>query len=318
MTKFNTKSLFAILIPFVFLNPLFFPFELKNKQLPASIQLPSINHQILEIDANSVQTVDQIGGGIYYRSVDAIVPLFPSVLLSEWLEYKNAIVKRMGPIESPPYSLILDWSNTATSIDQLIKDATQASPKFWEMCLDVSKKTGCRVNAGHGNQHMVKNYQGIKDKAQKWANFGLTLEQSVSKIRDALRATLVVDTPEQIPFVINSLKDYAHSIGREFVFINIWNEQRPSGYVGIHSKMLFPIQDKMGRYTERNVIVEIQIHLKCMMDGTKECAKERVHSLYKQMKRLEVEPKIQTAASMLIYLTALKRCPKKNFQNGGR
>lgn len=288
-----------------------FCFEYHPKHSSPSILYNKPSQPILEIDTQSVKTADEIGGGVYYREVDAIVPFFPSLVRDEWLSYKNAIAERIGLILPAPSKESALWKNSATTLDQLILDANRAAPYFWEMCLNVAHKTGGVANFGIDNHHMIKSKRSINLKIEESMRDGLSREEAVTKIRDALRGTIIAETPEQIPLIVQTLKEVAAEMGREFVFINIWNESRPSGYVGIHAKMLYPIYDAKGNDTQRNIIIEIQIHLRCIMDGTSTCVKEREHSLYEQMRMRGIDPAIQTSASTLLYLTALKQCPKK-------
>lgn len=309
-------SLICLLLT-TFFNLSFIPFE-QHARLPL---LPSMepfqvhikSQPLFEIDSQSVQIAEEIGGGIYYREVDAIVPFFPSLVRAEWLNYKNYIAERIGPIYPTTTKESLSWKNSATSIDLLVKDAQTAAPHFLEMCMFVAHKTGSTANFGIDNQYMIKSKRSIARKIQESTRGGLSESDAVSKVRDALRGTIIAETPEQISLITESLKEYAHNLGREIIFINIWEENRPSGYVGIHAKMLFPVYDNKGLYTQRDVIVEIQIHLKCIMDGTKRCVKEREHLMYDQMRKKGVDPEIQTAASNLLYLTALKQSIPKKF-----
>lgn len=268
---------------------------------------------VAEIDALSVNTVEEIGGGFYCREVDAVVPLFPSLVRLEWLNYKNAIAEKIGPVFPGPSKESAAWSNSTTSIDQLIVDAKEASNQFLSMCLKISQKTGCSSNFGVDNQYMIKSKKSIESKINEAMTEGLSKEEAIRKIRDTLRGTIIADRVEQIPLIVQALKNSAREMGREVIFINIWNDNRASGYVGIHAKMLFPIYDEKGKDTKRSINAEIQIHLKSIMDGTQQCAKERAHLIYNQMHTLGIDSKIQTSSSMLLYLTALKQSSKDSL-----
>jgi hypothetical protein len=287
-----------------------FKLDQKSSFLKTSVILNSQSQPILEIDSDSVKVVEEVGGGIYDREVDALLPLFPSLVRAEWLNYKNEIAARIGTIAPSPTKESASWRNSAKSIHQLIKDAQLAAPAFKKMCLCISNHTGCKVNFGIKNQCMIKGEKSINRKVHESITEGLSREEAVGRVRDALRGTLIAETPEQIQVVIHTLKDFAYANGIQIVFINVWEENRPSGYVGIHAKMLFPISDQNEFTSQRNIIAELQIHLHCIMDGTMESVKEREHLLYDKMRKGGVDPEIQTAASTLLYLTALKQCPK--------
>jgi hypothetical protein len=271
---------------------------------------------ILEIDIESIKLVEEIGGGIYHSEVDAIVPFFPSLVRAKWLNVKNEIAQRIGPLNPTSTKESTLWKNSATSVESLIKDAQIAAPYFLEKCVLIANKTGTIANFGIGNQYIIKSKKSMERKVKEsMLEYGISEEEAVNQMRDSLRGTIIAQTPEQIPLVVQALTEFANEEGREIVFINIWEDNRPSGYVGIHAKMLFPIYDANEVNTQRNIIVEIQIHLSCIMDGTKKCAKEREHLLYEKIREGEVDPEIQTSASTLLYLTALKQCPPKNLNN---
>ena len=290
----------SILCSFAFLIPLddylsFFPL----------ITHTPPSQPIAEIEARAIVASEAIGGGFYSREIDTLVPFFPALVEAEWLKHKAVFAERIGRIAPGPSTASASWSNSAASIDQLITDAKMAAPDFFKMCAEVSLQIGGIANFGIKNQYMVKSKKSIERKVQETQKGGISREESISKIRDVLRGTIIVDTVEQIPLVIQALKEYASKIGREIIFINIWNDNRPSGYVGIHAKILFPIYDNSGKYSQQDINAEIQIHLRSIMDGTERCAKEQAHLLYHHMPG--VDPKIQMAASKLLYLTALKQ-----------
>lgn len=305
-----SKSFHLILLFFFSLLSPFISFQSNAKLISIREPSPEYNSQnVLEIDTKSVKIVEEIGGGIYYHEVDALVPFFPSLVRAEWQNVKNEIAERIGPIYPAPTTESALWKNSATSVDSLIKDAQMAAPYFWETCVLIANKTGTVANFGIDNRYIIKSKKSIERKVQESIEQGVSEEEAIGKMRDSLRGTIIAQTPEQIPFIVQTLKEFAEKEERELVFINIWEDDRPSGYVGIHAKMLFPIYDENGLHTQRNIIIEIQIHLSCIMDGTKKCVKEREHLLYEEMRKGCVDTEIQTAASTLLYLTALKQCP---------
>lgn len=313
----RTKHLPLVLIlSVIFFNFSFLPIIQNCKQSFHFLESFSFFNQkksqaILEIDSRSVSVVEEMGGGIYYRQVDAIVPFFPDIVNAEWLKLKNSISKRIGYIGPGPSKKTDLWRNNANSIDLLIEDAKLAAPHFLKMCEVTARKTGTLVNFGINNQHMIKSKKSLKRKIRESLSQGDSEEDAVRKVRDSLRGTIIAEIPEQIPLIVHYMKEYARTIGSEAVFINIWEENRSSGYVGVHVKILFPIFDENGIDTGSKIIAEIQIHLRCIMDGTKHSVKEREHLLYEQMMAKGVDPKIQTAASKLLYLTALMQCPSR-------
>lgn len=302
MKKYKYYYLFILIFLFFQL----FYFNISSYTPHDYIQPKSL--PILEIDSQSVRIAEEIGGGVYYHEVDAIVPFFPKFVREEWKYYKDKIAKRIGQITPSPSKESALWRNSATSVQMLLKDATMSAPFFWEMCVSIAHQSESTANFGIDNLYMIKSKKSMLRKIQGSMKLGISEKEAVTKLRDALRGTIIAETPEKVFEIVQNIKEFASKKGHEVVFINIWEENRPSGYVGIHAKMLFPVYDSEGLPTDRNIITEIQIHLRCIMDGTKECVKEREHLLYEQMHRRGIEPEIQAAASTLLYLTALKQC----------
>ncbi len=292
MKNKKNPALFAILLALLFTCTL-------TSSTSVGGSFPRAAHSL---DAKALQTAETVGGGAYNREMDAILPFFPSLLEDAWSSHKKVISKRIGPIENH-HQLLL--KNSANTIEELIDDAKKASPEFIRMLSEISLKTGGVVNFGIENKHMIKNKESIQINVLKSMNAGLAFEDAVKNIRDCLRGTIITESPEQICVIIKSLNDYANRNGREWQFINHWELNHPDGYVGIHAKMLFPIMED-DLYTHRDITIEVQIHLKCIMDGNKQCIKEKSHKLYYQMLRDKLDQKIQSPASMLLYLTGIK------------
>ncbi len=251
-------------------------------------------------------------GGIYSHKLEAIVPFFSSYIRAEWISYKNEIAERIGVIHHPLNKQSDFWENSSDSIDSLLLDAKIAEPYFRKKCIEIAKRTNSVANFGILDLSIIKSKKSLIRKVKQIVKEkGIPEEWIIPKIRDALRGTIIADIPEQIPSIVDAIKEFAHEEGQEVVFVNLWEESRPSGYVGIHAKMLLPIHEIEKKAPHKYIIVEIQIHLRCIMDGTKECVKEREHLLYDQMRHGGINPELQTAASTLLYLTALKQCPKK-------
>jgi len=267
---------------------------------------------MIALDIMALNTAMSLGGGVYYNKIGGIVPFFSDLVSQEWENYKNSIYKRIGPIEHNATKASTHWHNSAQSIEALVEDAQIASHYFKEMCLAIARRTQTEASFGINNQHMLKSELSIKRKVVESKRAGLSEAEAVRGVRDALRSTIIADEPEQIQSIIKSLQQVAYNIGREVEFINIWEENRSSGYVGIHAKMLFPVHHPDGITPSRNIIVEIQIHLRCIMDGTSTSVKERIPNLYDARIPKGISPDIQNASSKLLYLAAMTQCVKRN------
>jgi hypothetical protein len=282
--------------------------QLLIKKNPVSVYSDSgvdvLNLQVLQV-------AEKLGGGVYDSQIDAIIPLYPSQARLEWLRCKNEIAERIGPIFPRCNKSSEAWENSAKTADELLHDAEIMTGYFREKCIRIAQKTNGVANFGLEDRSIVKCKENILRKVKKITRGkNISEEEAISKVRDALRGTIIVDYPEQIPGVAQAIKEFAATEKREVAFLNIWEDIRLSGYVGVHAKILLPIYED-GKKTERNIIVEIQIHLRCVMDGTKNCAKERTHPFYEDFIGDKKYMDVALPASLLLFLTGIKNCPKK-------
>ena len=248
-----------------------------------------------------------LGGGIYNPHLKVVVPASSKRVNIEWERSKNKIARAIGILPHPVDKKSMLWTNSAGSEQELINHANTLAPAFRDMCRDVSKKVGREVNFGPGDRCIVKAPESLHRKvAQDARVMGADQRDSLSKIGDALRGTLIVEKPGDIKNVVNEVIKLVNDQGGQVVFKNLWAEERQSGYMGVHAKILLPLA-KEGPDSEKTLIVELQIHLKCIMDGTENCVKEREHLIYEHIRTGGVvNPAELSAASRLLYLTALK------------
>lgn len=308
----NIKSLSLVCFLFVTLLQIdIFSFEgFSERYEQANLSQLIQEEDTQDVDTSIIKVVDELGGGVYDYEVEAVIPFFPSQIRREWKRYKNEIAERIGPVYPLPTVQSNLWENSAKTIDDLLKDARLTAPYFKEKCVQIAKKTDAVAYFGAGDESIVKSRASLTRKVKRISQeLGVSEEQAVSRVRDALRGTIAVDTPEQISLVVDAIKEFAQSEKREVVFINIWEENRLTGYIGVHAKLLLPVYEKQ-MCIQKNIIVEIQIHLKCVMESTRSSVKEGGHFLYEHVRDGEPDAELQASASTLMYLAALKQCPK--------
>jgi len=267
--------------------------------------------KITKLDIDALNAAIDLGGGMYDEKIGAIVPFFPLLVEEEWEFFRKSIATRIGTLSTGNINESKKWHNDAVTIESLMEHAKIAAPYFKDMCLSIAQKTGTTANFGIDNHNLLKHKISIQRKVDEAIEAGISRQEAVATLRDAVRGTLIVDQPEQIPVIVEELKLAVSKIMREAIFINIWEEQRPSGYVGVHAKILFPVYDPNNIKIAGNIIAEVQIHLRCIMDGTVTCVKDRLPSLYDPRMEVDIDRHIQSAASKLLYLSAIKQCPKK-------
>lgn len=251
----------------------------------------------------AAKQAEELGGSYYHPRLEAVIPNYPDIIREEWLRCKNQIAARIGTIDPGPIASSAYWENSAKKTDLLLKDAQIAAPYFKNMCVEVAQKTNTVAHFGFKGKAIVKTKKSLKDKvSQDVRQLDISRKLAVAKIRDALRGTIIAEKPEQIPGVVEKIKEYAVKMDSEVVFTNAWQDERPTGYVGVHAKILFPVvKGKKQDY----IIGEIQIHLKCIVDGTENSPKEQQHLIYKHEEAASFDEEMRFA-SILIYLTGLK------------
>lgn len=142
---------------------------------------------------------------------------------------------------------------------------------------------------------------------------GTSEAESIAKIGDVIRGTLVANKLEQVPRLIQSINELIKDAGGESYDKNFWGDPKPLslGYVGFHKKIRIPLPAKKNQAgnsePERYINMELQIHLKEIMDGTQKCAKELTHRLYKIPEEIaeETDSSDVISSSQLIYLTSM-------------
>lgn len=137
--------------------------------------------------------------------------------------------------------------------------------------------------------------------------------ESVRAIGDALRGTLVANKLEQIPRLLQKINELIKDAGGDSWDKNFWGDPKPLslGYVGFHKRMRIPIPPKKNQAGEpqkkKFILMELQIHIKQIMDGTDDCAKEITHRLYKIPEEVakETDSSDVISSAKLIFLTSM-------------
>jgi hypothetical protein len=134
----------------------------------------------------------------------------------------------------------------------------------------------------------------------------------MAKIGDVIRGSLIASKLKRIPLMLQELTQQIEKQGGRYYIKNFWSDREPLslGYVGIHIKIRMPLPGRAGKY----ILMEVQIHPKQIMDGTKDCAKQIAHRLYKMPEEgadEKVSPEL-VSSSQLVYLTSMVKllCPK--------
>jgi hypothetical protein len=262
-----------------------------------------------EIDFKAAELAQRkLKGGCYDNYLHVVIPNDLMQTRTEWKKAKDHIAGMIGPIStlsSSERSLL--WENNSKNVDDLLKDAKSLAPSFKEDFKCIALKTGANAFFGQNDQNILKTRESLISKVQRDAHvLELSEEEAVAKIGDVLRGTIIVDRLDQIPIVIDHIINYADYKDGQVMFKNIWTEDRQSGYVGIHAKLLLPLPLDEESKEQRHLLAEMQIHLHSMVDGTDDCVKEREHKIYEHVRGENVKQPKLSAASQLLYLTAME------------
>ncbi|MBA3723261.1 MAG: hypothetical protein H0W88_12785 [Parachlamydiaceae bacterium] len=306
--------MFQLIKPIIFV---FISFQLSILSINTySEELVDLLEQVndYDIDKQAAFNVIESGGGVYYHEMEAIVPLYPEIIHQEWLEYRSIIAKEIGTV-SPLFSKEhMTWQNSAQSSDELLRDAKKVSLFFLDFCEKIATDTDSNTYFGPDNDYLLKSKSSLLRKIKKDVKRLGTESKAISIMPDSIRGSIITDSPLNIARIVAEIKEAANEINGKVFFHNYWEEEKQSGYVGVHAKILFPIKGINSDEETRYIIAELQIHLDCIMDGTPESVKERTHVLYESLRSENHDPVFMSNASKLLFLTALKKYVSNEHQ----
>ena len=261
-----------------------------------------------EIDLKAADFAEKkLKGGYYDNDLHAVIPCDVPQIEKEWKKAKDRIARVIGPIPNLSTKNSFLWENSSKSVDDLLFDANSLAPFFKESFQNIALAVKGRVNFGPGDQSLIKSHESLINKVNRDASdLHLSEEEAIAKIGDTIRGTIIVDDLDKIPEVIVEILDYVDQHEAKVVFKNMWKEDRESGYIGIHAKLLLPLPQTEAFAEKRYILAEMQIHLNSIVDGTAQSAKERAHVIYEQVRLEEIYLPTLAAASKLIFLTAMQ------------
>lgn len=263
-----------------------------------------------DIDLKAAELAQQkLNGGYYAPKLHVVIPVDAALTEKEWKNAKDRIARAIGPIPNlSNQQTVQFWKNSAKDVDELFQDASAQAPSYKNDFQYIAALTGTTIYFGPDDRNIVKERDSLADKVKRDANsLGISEQEALAKISDALRGTLIVDDFFQISSVIAEIIRYVDYKDGQVVFKNLWAEERKQdGYVGIHAKILLPMATENSAEEPHNIIAEMQIHFRSIVDGTEGSAKEREHTIYESIRHENYDPSTLSAASRLLYLTAMQ------------
>lgn len=243
-------------------------------------------------------------GGYFDHTLQSVIPGNYERMEKEWQEIKAEIAHLIGPVPVTTNQESAHWENGSKTVDELLADAHSLAPIFKKDFQEIAVQNRAVVDFGPEGGFIIKSKESLTSKVARDARtLKISEAEAISKIGDALRGTLIVDDPSRIADLMASIEDYAAAHRGKVVFKNLWEENRESGYVGIHAKLLLPC---FSHGKVHYLMAEMQIHLDSIVDGTALSAKERTHSIYEFVREEGKSPAELSAASKLLFLAAMQ------------
>lgn len=248
------------------------------------------------------------GGAVIHKDLDVLEPVNSRDIQLEWIKFKNMIAQDIGIITPSVTKESRLWSNSASSVEELLKDASMTMPGFKAACQKIADNVKAKMSYGPNDACAVKTEESLMRKMETDAKqMGISPNESLKMIDDVLRGTVVVSDSKQIPLVIDDIKAYTAKSGGSVVLKNLWIEERATGYVGVHGKLYLPVINEKGdKIPNKMMIVELQIHLDVIMDGSPDCVKEYAHKIYEKLRTGEIDPVRINPISLSMFASALK------------
>lgn len=119
--------------------------------------------------------------GDYDPQFGVVIPRNREAIHAKWLALATKIaeaIKLAASPKDPTYS----WTNTATSVGELLADAKKIADFFDQLCRKAARIHGCRVNFGPDDAHMIKEETSLRDKIKKDINEAMSVNKSVLPI----------------------------------------------------------------------------------------------------------------------------------------
>ena len=238
------------------------------------------------------------GGAKIDDDLGVLVPNNPAEIAALHNEARIALGKRIGAVQSDAN---FKEENSATTVKQLTADAASVSEQFQNMMDEAARGVG-EVNYGENACCMLKSEKSLDVKIAKYMRqSNITEGEAVAAIPDAIRGSIIVQTPEGLGDAARSFGESVRASGGSIKFNNMFDAESPSGYLGVHA--IVKLKTKDGGFLNS----EVQFHLKAVHDGTMKSIKERSHKLFEKTRTGELstgKAAAATAAMLLLFAAA--------------
>lgn len=208
------------------------------------------------------------------------------------------ILGDIGDTEDPKFA------NHAASADELLQDAQAAEPILRSVVGASARVAGGEANFGPGGKFALKSPESLQRKVRERIETRQQGEAVVVKgISDAVRGSVLVDTPEQLKKASEAIRAAVEKAGGKIFVDNKFKTPHEFGYGAVHADLLLPAGD-----SGRMIRAEVQLHLRAVNDGTMQSVKESSHKFYELLrgdaKTVWRDAAACTGASLLAYMSA--------------
>ena len=274
-----------------------------------------------ELHADEVHAASRATGGhrMDHKNLDSKgrpIPVPNHNPHEEWNRHRAIIAARVGKVgdtKAHNDSRLGSWSNGSgegvTSVPELIELATAAEPGFKDiMHASAGAVAGASTFYGPGDKHAIKGAKRLGEKVEEWAQADLekgkmpTIESARirvlrQEVSDCLRGSVLVDHPEQIAHVVESLREHARAVGADITVENKWNNDHKGAYTAVHARLYIPSENGPIR-------TEVQIHPRALIEP-----KEEMHKVYDvtRAKGFSGDKDTYNASSKLVWTAGMKR-----------
>jgi len=260
------------------------------------------------------------GGGAYLAEAPDIhgAPLYvPHEHPHEaWDRHRAAIAQRIGDVgdTGDGHLKIATWGNDhAFTADEVAAVAAEAKPRWVEALHGIAKSVpGAEATMGENDKHATKAVDGIRRKIEKKAQArrerGLPVDEAAMRelahkgVGDAVRGSIVVDTPEQLGDVVRAAQARFRAMGGDMVVDNKWAQPTDTGYAAVHADVYIPT-------SKGPVRAELQFHPRAML-----APKGQSHGIYEVTRQTGFNGNHEhyNKASKLVWLAAMRRLHKES------
>lgn len=193
-----------------------------------------------------------------------------------------------------------DFRNSATSIEELLSDAQASEQSLRDLVGASAAASGGEANFGPGGRFALKSPDSLRRKVQaRIIERGGTEADIAARISDAVRGSVLVDTPAQLKQSAEALRAAVGKAGGKVFVDDKFQGDNPYGYGGIHADLQIPVPG-----TNRFISAEVQLHLRAVNDGTMASVKEQAHKIYELSREGRADGRMARAASLLMFMSA--------------